>query len=371
MHNPAPSPFETLEGHIHVTLFLQGGSVGRVDIASSRPQLAQRLLAGCTAREAAERVGRVYTLCGRAQRLAAAAAAEAATGEAVSTDRQARRERQVLAEQAGEHLWQLLMPTTNQANSGPDLTPLRLIARAGEETATLAEALSHILTEHLLGEPPASWLSRDPGGLRRWCEEVTTAPALCLARLLRDPDPPVTRTPLLPALSAWRSDAIRSLALQALGQPAFCARPVWQERPAETGVLSRLWEDPTLSAWIGTLGRCSTTRLLGRLVELARLPARLLGDGPAVVRAWSLDEGMGVAGVETSRGLLLHVVRIEAGRVADYRILAPTEWNFHPEGPLAEALAGLPADTGLTERARRVVASLDPCVACQVEIRDA
>lgn len=71
-----PAILDSLEGDIRVTLFLQGDSVERVDIASSRPQLTQRLLAGCTAREAAERVGRVYSLCGRAQRLAAEAAAE-------------------------------------------------------------------------------------------------------------------------------------------------------------------------------------------------------------------------------------------------------------------------------------------------------
>ncbi len=371
MRTPAPSPLETLEGHIRVTLFQLGDGVDRVAIASSRPHLAQRLLAGGTAREAAERVGRLYTLCGRAQRLAAEAAAEAATGEALSADRLARRERQVLAEQAREHLWQLLMPTAGQAAAAPDPTPLRRIVAAGEEADALADALTRILTEHLLGEPPAAWLSRDPEALRHWCEAAATPPARRLAGFLRDPDPPVTAIPLLPALARWQADALRGLALQVFGEPVFCTRPLWRESPAETGVLSRLCDDPTLSAWIADMGRGSATRLLGRLVELARLPSRLQGDGPAVVRAWPLDEGMGVAGVETSRGLLLHFVRIEAGLVTDYRILAPTEWNFHPEGALAEALTAMPADTRLAERARRVVASLDPCVACQVEIRHA
>lgn len=366
-----PAILDSLEGDIRVTLFLQGDSVERVDIASSRPQLAQRLLAGCTAREAAERVGRVYSLCGRAQRLAAEAAAEAAAGVAVPADRLARRERQVLADQAREHVWQLLMPTADRASAASDPTPLRLIAQAVEEEDALATTLTRVLTEHLLGEPPARWLSRDPEALRRWCAEAATAPAQRLAETLRDPDPAVGRTRLLPALAAWRPDTIRSLARQALGEPGFCARPLWQGRPAETGLLSRLCDDPTLSAWIRGMDRGSAARLLARLVELARLPARLVGDGLPVVRAWSLGEGVGVAGVETSRGLLLHIVRLDAGRVTDYRILAPTEWNFHPAGPLAEALAAMPPGAGLAERARRVVASLDPCVACQVEIRHA
>ena len=59
--------------------------------------------------------------------------------------------------------------------------------------------------------------------------------------------------------------------------------------------------------------------------------------------------------------------------VTDYRIVAPTEWNFHPGGPLAQGLKGRSAaDTGQLEReARTVVQSLDPCVACRVEIAGA
>jgi len=181
----------------------------------------------------------------------------------------------------------------------------------------------------------------------------------------------VVRTPLLPALATWGEDSIRGLALQALGQPDFCVRPLWLGRPAETGALARLWGDPTLSAWLGDLGRVSAARLLARLIELARLPDRLLAGGAPLVRAWSIGDGIGVAGVETARGLLLHVARMEAGRVTDYRILAPTEWNFHPAGPLAEALLSMPAHADLLGRARRVVASFDPCVACQIEIRHA
>lgn len=73
--------------------------------------------------------------------------------------------------------------------------------------------------------------------------------------------------------------------------------------------------------------------------------------------------------METSRGLLFHVASLHDGKVADYRILAPTEWNFHPAGPLAQALTGLDATTeDLNVQARLVSRSLDPCVAFGVEI---
>jgi coenzyme F420-reducing hydrogenase alpha subunit len=371
MSPTSPAVLERLEGHIRVTLSIEGGRVGRVDISAFRPQLAQRLLLGCTAREAAERVGRLYTLCGRAQRLAAEAAAEAAAGETAPAARLTQRDRLVLAEQAREHARQLLLSPHGEADEDDGLRPLRLIAKAGEDATALASAISQVLTEYVLGEAPGRWLARDPQALRRWCEAAATAAARHLALARRNPGPTVVRTPLLPALATWGEDSIRSLALQALGQPDFCVRPLWLGRPAETGALARLWGDPTLSAWLGDLGRVSAARLLARLIELARLPERLIVGGPPVVRAWSLGDGIGVAGVETARGLLLHVARMAAGRVADYRILAPTEWNFHPAGPLAEALRSMPAHAELAEHARRVVASFDPCVACQLEIRHA
>jgi coenzyme F420-reducing hydrogenase alpha subunit len=88
------------------------------------------------------------------------------------------------------------------------------------------------------------------------------------------------------------------------------------------------------------------------------------------VGVFAAADGAGVAVVETARGLLLHRAVLSGGRVADYRIVAPTEWNFHPAGPLVQGLEGEEAiDAALLERnARLAVEALDPCVACNVEI---
>ena len=47
-------PDKPLEGHIQVSLHRQGATVTGVRIASTRPQLAQRLMAGRTPEKAAE-----------------------------------------------------------------------------------------------------------------------------------------------------------------------------------------------------------------------------------------------------------------------------------------------------------------------------
>jgi Ni,Fe-hydrogenase I large subunit len=67
-----------------------------------------------------------------------------------------------------------------------------------------------------------------------------------------------------------------------------------------------------------------------------------------------------------ARGLLLHWVQLDhRGAVSGYRLVAPTEWNFHPQGALAQALRALqPQDL---DSARLLAAAFDPCVQCSIE----
>jgi Ni,Fe-hydrogenase I large subunit len=82
-----------------------------------------------------------------------------------------------------------------------------------------------------------------------------------------------------------------------------------------------------------------------------------------------LGPGHGRALVDTARGLLMHEIALDGDRIADYFIVAPTEWNFHPQGPLAGWLMGRDAvdREALTAFAARAVAALDPCVRWELE----
>ncbi|MFN3593592.1 MAG: nickel-dependent hydrogenase large subunit [Thiobacillaceae bacterium] len=354
------TPLKPLEGEIHVTLTT--GAAGSCRIHSTRPLLAQRLLIGCTPQSAATRVGLTYSLCRNAQRAACEAATAAALGV---THTPAHTRLSILAELAREHVWQLL------AADGvvpPAPTPLIRIRQAGEDAGRLADTLSGILNDSLLGEPAAVWLERDTDGLLRWARAGKTRTARALAQDLAEPLPTATQTPLLPPLWDWTRADIERLASQALDAPAFCQQPLWQGTPAETGAIARLAGAEPVSCWLTARGRDPVVRRLARLAELARLPEWLRGEAPQMQRAWHLGEGTGVAGVETARGLLFHVVRLRDGLVTDYRILAPTEWNFHPRGPLAEAMQALAWDEVTIARVERLIRSLDPCVAFRVEV---
>ncbi|HNJ09057.1 MAG TPA: hydrogenase, partial [Plasticicumulans sp.] len=108
------------------------------------------------------------------------------------------------------------------------------------------------------------------------------------------------------------------------------------------------------------------TRLLALWMELRADWGRVQrGTGAAaLLRAYSPRPGVGLAQVECARGTLTHRVALDGPLVTGWRVLAPTEWNFHPRGPLADAIATLPAqsDADATRAAETLAAALDPCV---------
>lgn len=365
-----------LEGRIDITLERGGDAPVGVRVESSRPQLAQKLMAGREPAEAANLAGLIFSLCGKAQRIAAEAACEAALGLQADAATGLQREQAVLLELAQEHAWRLLLNWPEQAGTAlgiaPDMASLLRLRKAAGDTALFGATLDELLQTVLLGEPAAVWLARDLAGFDAWREAGETSVARLFAELGLGADIGVSQACLLPSLHALPDAAARDLAGRALADAAFCAQPMWRDAPAETGAVARLDGREPLATWIAQRGRGAGARLLARLLELAVLPSVLIasGSGANVVRAWRLGDNSGLAGVETSRGLLLHVVRLFEGRVVEYRIIAPTEWNFHPAGALVQALSGLAPGDDLAARAGLVAQALDPCVAFGINVKD-
>jgi Ni,Fe-hydrogenase I large subunit len=152
----------------------------------------------------------------------------------------------------------------------------------------------------------------------------------------------------------------------------FSRTPHWHGKPVETGSLARQASHPLLAAFVAQNGNTVSARLLAQLVELASWLAPN-GTPAGVVQQYTGAKGIGLGLAETARGLLVHQAQVSEGHVEHYRIVAPTEWNFHPGGPLTQGLVGRPVKN--TDDARRsaalLVQALDPCVACAIEVADA
>lgn len=157
--------------------------------------------------------------------------------------------------------------------------------------------------------------------------------------------------------------------------PEFCQAPAWQGQASETGALPRHTDTP-LVAMLVAQGHRIAGRLFARVVDLgdcaSRLRHPLPGDLPPMVDAAPLGADCGLATVETAGGVLIHAVRLDGERIADYAIVSPADWNFQPGGPLSREAVGRPAADAAEAllRLRALVLALDPCVAFDVALQD-
>jgi hypothetical protein len=383
----------TIEGELTVRLDWDGARVTGVDVHSTRPFAATRILANKAPAAAAAMVPKLFAICGGAQGAAAASALVAAGASGVEADR-VRNEHGVALEVMQEYFWRLLIDWPQamggEANATPVASMRHRVAAAvrttdgrstlGDPAAmrALGAELSRLAARSIYGMPPAGWLEQ--GGmpaLESWIAHGTTTCAKLLGRMFAElPTLGRTAVRLMPAP---RSDTLMAVVVPALDRdPQYARAPTWEGLPVETGALARVRAHPLVAALATSAGHTAATRFVARLVDLALLLGELAGaprpaDALPWVQAIAVGEADGLAAVQTARGLLLHRVRIAEGRVADYRIVAPTEWNFHPEGALARGLAGMAAENeiALKRQARLAVQALDPCVPCRVEVVNA
>jgi coenzyme F420-reducing hydrogenase alpha subunit len=357
----------TAEAGLRVRLALRSGRIAAVAITGMRSALPESLTRGRHADEVQQIIPCLYSLCTHAQGAAAAAALAAARGLGADDATLARRNALVRHEAVLESITRLLLDWPPLHDEAPEVATVAAVRRLQPVDADMA-TLRIIAGERIYDCDPGRWLAdRTLSSFDRWCDEARTLPARLLRRM-RDEDASAQcdRLPLLPEVDA----AIAAELAARLGaEPGYALKPDWRGEPTETGALARQVRDPLVAAFVGQHGTGATARLLARLVELA---GWLNGgsDSQPPVRQLQLDEVTGIGLVETSRGLLLHRAVVRDGRVWDYRILAPTEWNFHPGGALVRGLRGRIAPDADSARmqAQRLAQSLDPCVALTVEV---
>jgi hypothetical protein len=392
---------------------------GNPSIVGSRPVMGGarlgRLLRGQQGDSVVKTLGNVLTLCAHAQRRTARMALWAAeqqepTQVAPESTRSLQLEtardhlrsmaldwpqRQTQSLQPAQLKWlsscQFPLVTPPRALSPDEVTAQQLQMQAWLESRVLCMPLGGWSSERSAPCPPAcgllllpaqnaltpslltQWLAqyRDETAFAGWCKDNAdhATPLQCLAQWSATAQAlqPGTRTLDVIDTDPDRQAAnLRAIATALAADPDFALRPQWQGACAETGVWSRLRQRqaaPAItSAW---------SRLQARWFELLELisaptepPATLLSSG-----ALPLGDGQAIAWCEMARGLLLHWVQLDEQHcVQDYRVLAPTEWNFHPDGALAQALTQLdPTDAAA---AWCLTSAYDPCVQCSVNIQE-
>jgi hypothetical protein len=230
------------------------------------------------------------------------------------------------------------------------------------------------MESQILDRSVGNWLAahRDPDTLLTWCkaQSAKLLPAACLStsQALHPVWVPETRAlTVLDLDPACQRVNLEHLTHSWMNQSDFAQYPTWLGSCAENGPWTRLRHrlrsvSSQHTSWIRLSARWM------ELIEIANVNRRTLAtdDAPFLASgAINLADGQALAWCEMARGLLFHWVQLDAeGKVQDYRVVAPTEWNFHPGGALARAVAVL--SPGQSQMAQLLAAAFDPCVTCTV-----
>mgnify|MGYP005815347799 CR=1 FL=1 len=363
-------------GKLELRMVWDGETVRGIEVKSVRPK-AYQLLHGRTPDNAVQFVPMLFSVCGKAQHAAAMAAVAAAQQrELPQADAL---ERRVTCEAMQEHLWRLLLDWPKLL--GQKLEQEQFVRWHGELNGVAAghgdaAGLLAELPRVLLGMPLEEWWRLGSyGKLEAWWRGGNGLLAPLFAALAQREDEmefAAVNAPceLLPQQTAV---VVQEIYAGHLDQE-FAAMPHHEGWPMETGALTNWHGLPLLQEVLRERPCRLFARLLARLADLLRAAEVLVhGNGQARIDAVAVGKHAGLALVRTARGMLLHHVRIEMGRVAKYLIVAPTEWNFHPRGALASGLEGLKGRDAerLMNIARAHVLSLDPCVEYGIEIAHA
>lgn len=385
----------SVEGILHFQVFRDSHKVKRVILNSSRPVNAARIFHGKSMQEMLATLPLIYQVCGTAQANAAVNACENAMLVKPAVSSVIARDMLVWCETAKEHVWRILIDWSKRVNMQPDKEALLTINQLLPKMKTamfnaqnpfvpsaqidsdkhavlgLIDALQHLLEESIFSASLDSWQSLTKSvNLTAWLENNQSVAARMIKHVMTQM-PAMDHASDIAFLPELNDDDINNT-LQDENADKFIAQPVWLGKNCETGSMARQRRHPLLVDLLEQQSSDVTTRTVARLVELASIPVLLrekLNQLENFVNENTSQKshhntGIGIGRVEAARGRLIHRVVLNKGKINQFQILAPTEWNFHPDGLAVRLISQLPAsnEADLRYQAGILIESIDPCV---------
>ncbi len=354
---------------IDVKLSVADQVIVRVDVQPrTRPPLG-RLFAGKPAETLLAALPRLFALCASAHQVALISALEAAREQQATPLTRHRRLMAVIVERFAELLRGLLV--------GPLVRDRSAIAQAQQ----LLQAIASLQARSGADGPRQSHsvtLSQIKIGLATLGIGLAAEPVL--------PGTPVAAiidsARKAAAEGGWKHMSAEHRVLSAADDVAIVAKlmdggaryaeaPELDGRVPETGVWARQAAQHSLSQ------TGPVERLSARIAEIRELLRWIeagedVDDEAEVVASYAPGQRRGAAAVECARGRLHHAIELdEQGHIACFEFLAPTEWNFHPRGPVVNSLTGAALRGGTDlDAIDAMVGSFDPCVGYHLVVQE-
>lgn len=382
----------TAAGKISIALYHRNRQCYAVKIVSSRPE-ASRILVGKSPEQVLTTVPLLFSVCSHAQAYAALQACSSALGIVPEPKIEAAREMLVQLEKLREQCWRILLDWPGFVGMAADKKSLKtlmafdaqfkmVLFRDGQgfnldsELSVNTGRLTTLIDEVALlidavifnGDLHGFMAIVNEEELLDWLRDNKSLPATLLNDVYRRNWQAIgqSKVSCLPELD--RQNLNRFMEQEDLR--VYSQFPHWQSRCFETTVLNRQRQQPLIMDLEARYQNGLLVRILARLLEVSQVLANLrlllntINDDFCVTINTELGWDIGLGKVQAARGLLIHRVELWQGRIKDYCIVAPTEWNFHPQGVVAQSLKSLQANDSelLRQQAERLINSIDPCV---------
>jgi Ni,Fe-hydrogenase I large subunit len=391
---------KNIEGQLDIDLYPQRKNGARVELSSSRPLQAANIFIGKTPEQALSIIPLLFSVCGIAQSRAALCAIEQNLKVDSVPELETARDMLVLVENTKEHLFRLFIDWPQLFNLKTSNSKLPYLSQIigefksvlfqnGEafnldsqinadlkNTGYLIDKLDQYLQQHVFCQTTQDWLKiKDTHALHQWAQQCDSVAAKSISTIYEQGWASEGSTDCEPLPLLDESNLLKRFSASNAEQ--FIAQPQWQEHCCETTTLTRQYNQPLIQALIKEFQHTLITRWVARLVELANIPQQLrnmlqqLTDVDSAVPTKNKMGVHGLAQIEAARGRLIHHINVEQGVISNYQILAPTEWNFHPQGLVAKNLSSLadkPEHKNLEKLAHLMINAIDPCVGYQLRI---
>lgn len=362
----------SLTGGITVTVKYQHDRISQVDIENTRPLNVTRFFEGKPVEQVLALMPSLFYICGMGQQIAALRAVESAQSIAESSETKLARDVLTFAERLREQTFSWVTCFAPQEKS-------RLCG-----IVDWFNQCKRALSWSLSCNPVAESLNDVLHQVEAWQAELTQLmptvipldnSAVTIAELglsdeqlaLLSYSDSLDMGAASPMLNLKDPEQLNAVLTQ-INSEGFCQHPCVEDAPCETGS----WARQRLLTSCNNKGELTgplSKRVLAIYHELRTASDRLKN----IADDTDLKGVKGCGLVETSRGTLLHkVVLDETTQVQEYRIVAPTEWNFHPNGTLATMLKGVEVERHVVEPLTELLIKLlDPCVSWQLEVEHA
>lgn len=157
----------------------------------------------------------------------------------------------------------------------------------------------------------------------------------------------------------------------------FIKQPTYQDTIYESTPYSRQSNHKLIKQLFNIYGNGLFARSVAQLLEVFELLNNIKSRYTGIefekisyeIQSFGV-ESKSLVCLEAARGRLFHQMSTEGGKIKSYQILAPTEWNFHPQGVLSRMIEVITYknEKDLIDQIMLLANAVDPCVGYSIEI---